>query len=97
MWSRSVCYSISPAVASLEEFTQLSSQGRSMNVIVNGQSSEVHETNTVCLKDPLVDSTLFLLYINGMPKNILRLLVNNYVYDTCCMVAPLKIKMIRTW
>lgn len=84
-------------MASLEEFTQLSSKGRSMNVIVNGQSSEVHETNAVCLKGPLVGSTLFLLSINGMLRNILRLLVNNYVYDTGCMVASPKIKMIRSW
>lgn len=75
-----MCYSKSPAVTSLEEFTQLSSQGRSMNVIVNGQSSEVHETNAGLLKGPVVGSTLFLLSINGMPRNILRLLVNNYIY-----------------
>lgn len=44
-----------------------------MKVIVNGQSSEVHEINSGVLQGSLLNPTLFLLYINT-----LRLLVNMY-------------------
>lgn len=50
---------------------------RSKNVIVNGQSSESQQINADAPKSSLLGPTLF---INNLPKDILRSLVNIYLY-----------------
>lgn len=49
--------------------------GRSLKVVVNGQVSEAYEINAGIPQVSLLGPILGLLYINDLPKNILRLLV----------------------
>lgn len=51
-------------------------------IVVNSQSSEVHNINTGVPQGSLLGPILFLLYINELAKRILRLLVCIYVDDT---------------
>lgn len=52
-----------------------------MKVVLNHQSSEAHEINAGIHQDALLEPTLFLLYINDLPKNIFRSLINVYSDD----------------
>lgn len=51
-------------------------------MIGNGKSSEAHKINAGVTQDPLLGLTLFRFYINDLPKNTLRFLVNIYVDNT---------------
>lgn len=53
-----------------------------MKPVVNSQASEAPEITAAISQGSFLSPTLFLFYINNLPKNILRLLVNIYVDDT---------------
>ena len=56
--------------------------GRTMKVVVNGQSSGIHDINAGVPQGSVLGPTLFLLFINDLPDNILRSFVNIYADDT---------------
>lgn len=60
--------------------------GRFLKIIVDSQVSEAYGINSGAQLGSRIGSTLFLLYINDLPKNILRSLVNIYVDDTTICV-----------
>lgn len=50
----------------------------SMKIVVNGQSSNVHEINAGVFQISLLGPALFLHFINYLPRKILRSLINIY-------------------
>ena len=50
--------------------------GRSMKVIINGQSSEVHFVNAGVPQGSVLRKALFLLFINDLPADILKSFIN---------------------
>ena len=56
--------------------------GRKMRVVVNGQSSEVFDINAGVPQGSVLGPTLFLLFINDLPANIVRSFVNIFADDT---------------
>lgn len=56
--------------------------GRSLKDVVNGQSFKAHEIKTGVFQCSLLVLTIFLLYINDLPRNINQFLVNIYAFDT---------------
>ena len=55
---------------------------RPLKVVVNGQSSESIGINAGVPQGSLLGPTLFLIFINDLPKNTLKSLVNIYADDT---------------
>lgn len=55
-----------------------------MKVVVNGWSSDAHEIIAGVLQGSLLCSILFLLYINDLPTNTLRLIFDIYVIAYGC-------------
>lgn len=53
-----------------------------MKVVVNGQSTEAHGINVDIPSKTLCGPTLFQLFINDLPRNILKSLVSIYAEDT---------------
>ena len=56
--------------------------GRSLQVVINGQSSQAHSINAGVPQGSILGPTLFLLFINDLPNHILNSLVNIYADDT---------------
>ena len=56
--------------------------GRSLRVVVNGQSSHAHSINAGVPQGSILGPTLFLLFINDLPKHIINSLVDIYADDT---------------
>ena len=56
--------------------------GRSMTVVINGQSSEVHFINAGVPQGSVLGPTLFLLFINDLPDHILKSFINIFADDT---------------
>ena len=56
--------------------------GRSLRVVINGQSSQAHLINAGVTQGSILGPTLFLLYINDLPKHIINSLVDIYADDT---------------
>ena len=55
---------------------------RSLNVVINGQTSKAHSINAGVPQGSLLGPTLFLLFINDLPNHIIRSLVSVYADDT---------------
>ena len=56
--------------------------GRSLRVVVNGQSSDAHSINAGVPQGSILGPTLFLLFINDLPNHIINSLVDIYADDT---------------
>ena len=56
--------------------------GRSMKVVINGQSSEVQSINSRVPQGSVLGPTIFLLFINDLPDHILKSFINIFVDDT---------------
>ena len=54
---------------------------RSMKVVVNGQSSEVHEINAGVPQGSVLGPTLFLIFINDLPDSVIRSFINIFADD----------------
>lgn len=78
MWHKGFLHKLSSYGISWTVFSFIKSllSGRTMKVIINGCSSEEHEINAGISQGTLLSPTLFLLYINNLPTNILRSLIN---------------------
>ena len=55
---------------------------RSLKVVINGQASEARSINAGVPQGSLLGPTLFLLFINDLPKHIISSLVTIYADDT---------------
>ena len=55
--------------------------GRSLKVVVNGQSSEAHSINAGVPQGSILGPTLFQLFINDLPNHIIESLVDIYADD----------------
>ena len=56
--------------------------GRSMKVVVNGQSSKVHAINAGVPQGSVLGPTLFLIFINDLPDSVIRSFINIFADDT---------------
>ena len=56
--------------------------GRSMKVVVNGQSSDVHLINAGVQQGSVLGPTLFLLFINDLPDEVLKSFIDIFADDT---------------
>ena len=56
--------------------------GRSLKVVINGQSSEAHSINAGVPQGSILGPTLFLLFINDLPDHIIESLVDIYADDS---------------
>ena len=56
--------------------------GRSLRVVVNGQSSQSHSINAGVPQGSIIGPTLFLLFINDLPNHIINSMVDIYADDT---------------
>ena len=56
--------------------------GRSLKVVINGQSSEAHAINAGVPQGSILGPTLFLLFINDLPNHIIESLVDIYADDS---------------
>ena len=56
--------------------------GRSLKVVVNGQSSESHSINAGVPQGSILGPTLFLLFINDLPNLFIESLVDIYADDS---------------
>ena len=56
--------------------------GRSMRVVVNGQSSKVFGINAGVPQGSVLGPTLFLLFINDLPDSVIRSFINIFADDT---------------
>ena len=56
--------------------------GRKMRVVVNGQKSKVFEINAGVPQGSVLGPTLFLLFINDLPSDVLRSFINIFADDT---------------
>lgn len=53
-----------------------------MEVVINGQKSEVHAINAGVPQGSVLGPTLFLIFINDLPDNVLRSIINIFADDT---------------
>ena len=56
--------------------------GRKMRVVVNGQKSDVFEINAGVPQGSVLGPTLFLLFINDLPADVLKSFINIFADDT---------------
>merc|ERR1711984_21944 len=56
--------------------------GRSLKVVINGQSSEAHAINAGVPQGSILSPTLILLFINDLPNHIIESLVDIYADDS---------------
>ena len=56
--------------------------GRSLKVVINGQSSDAHAINAGVPQGSILGPTLFLLFINDLPNHIIQSLVDIYADDS---------------
>ena len=56
--------------------------GTSMKVVVNGQSSDIYLLNSGVPKGSVLGPTLFLLFINGLPYDVLASFIDMFAEDT---------------
>ena len=56
--------------------------GRSMKVVVNGQSSDIYLLNTSVPQGSVLGPTLFLLFSNDLPDDVLASFIDMFANDT---------------
>ena len=84
VWHKGLLHKISSYGISGRVFSVIKSflTGRSMKVVVNGQSSGEHNINAGVPQGSVLGPTLFLLFINDLPDGVKESFINIYADDT---------------
>ena len=100
VWHKGLLHKISSYGISGKVFAIIRSflSDRSLRVVINGQSSDAYSINAGVPQGSLLGPTLFLLYINDLPKWIIRSMVDIYADDTTdygCTSADVDHRVLR--